>query len=173
MPAGLGLAAVGIGLAVRGDALWFAIAGLAAVGYAVFAGRRLVRVGDRVQIRGVIAKDEIGVDAAFGDRTTGGGRSPSLEIYATDGERMVVLWSLTPTRMGIGPEMCAQLRTALCTTANPDAQSLVDETRAPMAAAEAVVRAWYTSGGSRRTAITIGVVLAAYLVVMSIVIAMS
>lgn len=141
LPAVLGMFALGVGVAIGREMLWFALGGVIACAFAVVMSRRVRREGDRVTVRGVIAKDEIGSDAAFGYR--GVDARAGVEIYATDGERIVVLWSMTAMGMNAVPRTLAKLRGAIPTTPTEAATALVKEIEAPFEDAMRQVRAYY------------------------------
>lgn len=142
LPAVLGTFAVGVGLAVRGELWWFALGGLAAWVFVVLTSRRVRRQGDRITVRGVLMRDEIGIDAAFGWRGTGG-RSAQLEIFASDGERLVVLWTMTARGLETASRTIAKLKASIPTTPSAAAQATVDEIQAPHDEVLAQLRAYY------------------------------
>ncbi len=142
LPAVLGTFAVGVGLAARGELWWFALGGLAAWVFVALTSRRVRREGDRITVRGVIMKDEIGVDAAFGYRGTGG-RNAELEIFATDGERMLVLWTMTGRSLNTAPSTLAKLKGAIATTPSAEALASAHELQAQTDDTLAQLRAYY------------------------------
>lgn len=164
-----GIASFAVGLAAGREAIIFVVIGVGAFAWGLFAARKLTRTGDRLHLVGVGTREELGADAAFGYRTVGSGRSVSIEVYANDGRRTVVLWSMMPTTMAAPQRTTERLTRSLAAVANPKAAQQVAEQMRPMLQAQKTVEEYYASPKHRRVGLYLVVGVAVYSLVMALV----
>jgi hypothetical protein len=152
--------------------LWMPLVGLIVLGWGVSEIRRLTRTDDRIAIRGLLAREVLGADAAIGYTVRSSGRSSSTAFYITDGERQLELWSVIAMGSDRADRMSARVSRALGLRPTGDAAAIVDDDRQRMAEAEAPIKAYYASATHRRTTIGIILAVAIYLVVMGVMMAL-
>jgi hypothetical protein len=152
--------------------LWMPLLGVAALAWGVSEIRRLTRVRDRVVIRGLRVREELGAGAAIGYTVRSSGRSASIDFYITDGEQRRELWSMMPFGADRADRVVARVSSALGLRPTGDAAAIVVDDRQRVAESEAPIKAYYASATHRRTTIGIFVALAIYVVVMGVMMAL-